>query len=195
MGEPLRLVGIGGSMRVASRSLTALARAAGHATALGCAADVFDVRRLDLPVYRPDWTLERYPASLAAMLTAVRAANIVLFSAPTYHGTVSGAVKNAIDALDFLVNDDPPYLTGRVVGLIGVGGGATHVLDALAHAARAFDAVVVPTYVGVPGDAIDDAGRIDDHIDQRLQRMVAAAIALAHRISPSGRPSLHSEVP
>jgi len=195
MSEALRLVGIGGSMRMASRSRTALARAAEHAAALGCITDVFDVRQLDLPVYRPDWVLAQYPTELVTMLDAVRAADIVLFSAPTYHGTVSGAVKNAIDALDFLVDDDPPYLTGRVVGLIGIGGGAAHVLDALAHAARAFDAIVVPTHVGIPGDAIDEAGRIAEPTDQRLRQMIVAAIALARRMHHPDRPSSHSEVP
>jgi len=37
---------------------------------------------------------------------------------PGYHGSLSGPVKNALDWTEGLVNDDAPYLSGRVFGSI-----------------------------------------------------------------------------
>jgi FMN reductase len=47
----------------------------------------------------------------------------MIWSSPLYHGTVSGAFKNALDWLDLLSDRDPPFLTDKVIGLISAAGG------------------------------------------------------------------------
>lgn len=37
-----------------------------------------------------------------------------------YHGTISGAFKNALDWLYLLADRDPPYLTGEVTRIAGL---------------------------------------------------------------------------
>ena len=46
-----------------------------------------------------------------------------IWSSPLYHGTVSGAFKNALDWLNPLGRREPAYLTHKVIGLISVAGG------------------------------------------------------------------------
>jgi FMN reductase len=47
----------------------------------------------------------------------------MIWSSPTYHGSVSGSFKNALDWLILLAERDPPYLTNKPVGLVTTAGG------------------------------------------------------------------------
>ena len=193
--RPLRVVGLGGSLSPTSKSLIVLEAALRLAAGAGAETALHDVRELDLPVYDPS----RHPADplpgMARMLAAVRAADAVLVCSPTYHGTISGAVKNALDALDALDalgEDTPSYLTGKVAALLALGGGgATNVLNALGHAVRAMDAQIVPRVVAVPVGAVDvDAREIGDRaVRERLAGQIAQVLTLARRLRlPSPEP-------
>jgi FMN reductase len=46
---------------------------------------------------------------------AVYACDAMIWSSPTYHGSVSGSFKNALDWLILLAERDPPYLTNKPV--------------------------------------------------------------------------------
>jgi FMN reductase len=48
----------------------------------------------------------------------MRAADCVVIGTPGYHGGMSGLIKNALDHLEMLRDDDRPYLDGRAVGVI-----------------------------------------------------------------------------
>jgi len=166
--RPVRVLGIGGSMRVGSMSLVLLESALQLAAEAGAETHLADVRALNLPMYNSDVPLDAYPVdapgttnlegptSLQAFLAAVRAADAVLLCSPTYHGTISGAVKNALDCLEFMGGDTPRYLGGRVAGLIGMGGaGAMNALNAAYHTMRTLNALVVPAMAVVPKSALD----------------------------------------
>ena len=184
--RPPRILGLGGSLSRESRSLIVLETALRVAEAAGAETALLDPRTLALPLYDPDRHPNDPPPALVRLLTEVRAADGILLCSPTYHGTVTGAVKNLLDALDPLGRDDPSYLTGKVVGLIALGGGgAVNTLNALSHAARAFDAVVVPTWLAVPVGAVDVAARdiADPGVKQRLAAITEEVIELSRRLS------------
>ncbi len=180
--QPVRILGIGGSMREGSMSLVALKVALKYAQEAGAETDLADVRMLALPVYDPSLPLEAYPASLPQLLAQVRAADALILCSPTYHGTVSGAVKNVLDALEFLGGDQPRYLSGRVVGLLGMGGaGAMNAVNALYHTARTLNGLTVSTTVIAPKDKLDAAAVAvhDDATEHRLRQMVGEIVDLA----------------
>lgn len=189
--KPLRILGIGGSMRQGSLSRIALAAALRRAEDAGAKTVLADVRGLDLPLYVAEHVRDEDPPSLGWLLAEVRAADAYILCSPTYHGTLSGAVKNALDVLDLLGDDDPPYFGGKVVGLMALGGGAANVLNALQHAARALGGLTSPTVVAVPNravdPAIDEVG--DEAVRRRLDRMVHEMIDLTRRLRlpPAGR--------
>jgi FMN reductase len=69
-----------------------------------------------LPIFEPQSPIRTPDAR--RFLQAVRAADGVLVASPGYHGGLSGVVKNALDFLEDLRDDDRPYLDGRAVGCI-----------------------------------------------------------------------------
>src|SRR5690349_10200241 len=117
----LRVVGFGGSLAERSTSLAALRIALSAAGEAGTETQLFDIKQLDLPMYRPQET--EVPDRAWAFCEAMYGAHGLLWSSPLYHGTLSGAFKNALDWLHLLINRDPPYLADKVIGLISTAGG------------------------------------------------------------------------
>ncbi len=110
------IVGIGGSTRGGSLTDRLLRIALGHAEASGARTILFAGRSLaGLPVFGAD----DEPSDEAREFTgAVAAADGLLIGTPGYHGGMSGLIKNALDHLETLRDDERPYLDGRAVGVI-----------------------------------------------------------------------------
>ena len=53
-----------------------------------------------------------------SLVEALRRADGVIWATPSYHGSVSGLLKNAIDYIEDLRQDERVYLSGRAVGCI-----------------------------------------------------------------------------
>ena len=190
--RPVRLLGIGGSMRRASLGLTALRAALRLAEKAGAETVLADVRALDLPLYDEDRPRAAYPAALGWLLDEVRAADGFVLCSPTDHGTITGAVKNALDAPNVLGDRPgaarPPDLGGRPMALMALGdGGAANVLTSLYHASRGLRGLAIPTTVIVPPATVD-AERVaiaDERVRRRLAGMVEELIGLATRLQPA----------
>lgn len=110
------IVGIGGSTREGSTTEMALRVALNAARAKGAEAVFVGGRQLQFPMYEPDVTGRTGDAQRWVEL--VRGCGGLVVASPGYHGSVSGLVKNALDYLEDLRDDDRPYLDGRAVGCI-----------------------------------------------------------------------------
>lgn len=109
------VVGIGGSTSATSVTNVLLDACLAEITALGGrTASVTGADLATLPIYSGE--ADSKPA--AALLDTVRAADCLIIGTPGYHGGMSGLVKNALDHLEELRDDDRPYLSGRAVGVI-----------------------------------------------------------------------------
>ena len=143
------IAGIGGTLRERSYSRAALNNALPIAQRQGAEVELLDLRALDLPMYVPDLLIEDYPANRVAAVTRLmqtaRRAQALIWSSPTYHGTVSGVFKNALDMLELLGDDDPPYLSGKAVGLIAVSDSQT--FSAMASSVHELRGWLAPTYL------------------------------------------------
>lgn len=184
-GEPVRILGIGGTTSAKSWSLVPLQEALRKADALGCETTLATVYDLNLPLLHTEWRLDDYPPTLAWLLDEVRRADGLIICSPTYHGTISGAIKNVLDLLIFLRHDTPPYLAGKPVGLMAYGGmTAMGVLHALTNCVRGLKGISMPTHVAVPEDTIDrQAVRISSaKIDARLDLMVEELVSFAGQL-------------
>jgi FMN reductase len=189
----MKILGIGGGLQSPSRSLTAL-KIAGEAVAkAGAEFVLLDINKLDLPLFRPNQPLELYPTApeIQSFLAEVAAADGYLFSAPTYHGSISGAFKNAIDFLELLPRKPRKYLAGKVVGLIAVGGGASaapNSLTALFHITKALRAVAAPSSVAISQarKLFDAAGNLEDsgYLSQ-LEELGAEVVNLTRALQKS----------
>ena len=111
------IVGLGGTVRPNSSSERALARAMAATEALGARTQMFGGEFLArLPMYNP--AEPGVHEDREAFLDAVRRADGVIVASPGYHGSISGLVKNALDSVEGLRDDERPYFDGRAVGII-----------------------------------------------------------------------------
>jgi FMN reductase len=148
--EYLKVVGLGGSLAAKSTSLAALRIALDAAAEAGAEIELFDIRELDLPLYRPGMG-EAPPAAIRLAEAACEASGL-LWSSPLYHGTISGSFKNVLDWLHILADRDPPYLTDKVIGLISTAGGVQglQAVNTMEFVVRALRGWAVPLVQPIP---------------------------------------------
>lgn len=184
----VRILGLGGGLRAGSRSLVALKEALAMAEQRGAETRLLDLNVVDLPLYRPDNTTPQdYGAAAPAVeefLAGMRWADGYLWASPTYHGSLSGAIKNALDYVQFMVRDTPSFLYGKTVGIIGTGAGSigvVQVVTQLTHVAHGLRAQVVPLAVPIisAGKAIDEGKILDPMVQQRLQMLTEELVTLS----------------
>jgi FMN reductase len=166
------IVGLGGSLAPQSASLAALNVALTGAREYGASVQLFNLRELNLPMYVPGAPV---PDAARRLCDATHAAHGMLWSSPLYHGTISGAFKNALDWLQLLGDRTPPYLTDKVVGLISTAGG-THGLQAvntMEFVVRALRGWAVPLVLPIPQALrVFQGGRVlDARIEQQLRAL------------------------
>lgn len=113
--KPL-IVGVGGTLRDGSTSERALRVALATAEAMGAETRLFAGAAVNLPPYDP--AVKERTAEADALVKALRAADGVILASPSYHGSVSGMLKNAIDYTEDLREDARVYLSDRAVGII-----------------------------------------------------------------------------
>jgi FMN reductase len=186
----IHVVGIGGTMRRHSSSLAALHHALRSAEAAGATTELIALNELRLPMYSPDDRLEDYGHNVHRLLHAVRHADAMIWSTAAYHGTLAAPTKNALEFLEFLKTHEPPYLHGKVIGLISVAGGdiaAVNAINAMVHVVHALRGTVAPLLVPIPSArrAIDAQGKvIDEKWAARLDTLGQLVVETAERSLP-----------
>ncbi|MER5705122.1 NAD(P)H-dependent oxidoreductase [Micromonospora sp. NPDC002296] len=191
---------VSGSIRGGSTSEKVAAWCARQCVQRGATVEVFRGVDVEFPFYRPglhqDQRVRRFLDQLAA------ADGVVLVS-PTYHGAISGLLKNALDfANDLAV--PRVFLDGVPLGCVAVGAGTQGtastltMLRTVGHALRAWPTplgVTVRTWVDL--DEAPDASRPEqEHCRAQLTEMVAQVLSMARpghadasdvRFAPHGR--------
>jgi FMN reductase len=175
------LVGLGGTTRPQSTSERVLQKALDAAERAGARTRLFGgVFLSKLPIYDPMTSGDS--AELETLLSAVREADGILISTPGYHGSVSGLIKNTLDALEGLRQDGRPYLDGRAVGCIVTADGwqacgtALSALRTIVHALRGWPTPLGVTLNPSAGKLFDEAGQFVDERDLRQVEMLAEQV-------------------
>jgi FMN reductase len=155
------VVGIGGTIRPGSSTDRALRGALESAEAQGAETRCFAGEELaGLPLFSPADDLRSPEAT--ELIETVRRADGLIVASPGYHASISGMVKNALDYLEDLREDERPYLSGRGVGCIATGAGwqatvsTLAALRAIVHALRGW-----PTPLGAAINTAPDADEED----------------------------------
>src|SRR5512133_188616 len=193
---PPTIVGLGGSLRKGSTSRSALQRALAGAATAGAETTLLDLRELDLPMYDPD---DDDPTEAAAtVIESCHAADGLLWSSPLYQGTISGALKNALDWLHLLGPREPSYLHDKVIGLISAAGGTQglQAINTMEFATRALRGWAVPYVVPVASAAsvFDAEGRIQDQaVSLQLERLGQEVVRVAERFATHESPDHQAE--
>jgi FMN reductase len=194
MTKTLKIAGLGGSLASNSKSRAALQVALEGAASAGAGTQLLDIRELSLPLYNPE---HDEPTESAVMLIeSCYAADGLLWSSPLYQGTISGALKNALDWLHVLGDRDPPYLHDKVIGLISAAGGTQglQAINTMDFSVRALRGWAVPYVVPVAAAArvFDPAGRVQDQaVELQLKTLGKEVVRVAERFVADN--SLHRQ--
>jgi NAD(P)H-dependent FMN reductase len=179
---PLVVVGICGSLRRGSHTRQALTIALEGAREVGA-----DARLIDLGDYRLIFCGEDDEGSRSADVLRLRRevaqAQGIILGTPEYHGSYSGVLKNALDLLS------PAEIEGKMIGLVGVSGGALGATDALSDlrtVGRALHAWVLPEQASIPeaDKAFSADGRAHDpRLERRLKDIGRKVTRFAYLIT------------
>ncbi len=180
-----RILGLGGSLRTPSSTVFALKFALESASRAGAHVDMLDVRTLDLPLYQPGVAVSK---SMARLSELAASADGMIWSSPLYHGTISGAFKNALDWLQLLADEERPFLTDKPVGLIATAGGvqglqAINTMEFVVRALRGWTVpFVVPiarAYQAFTEDGTPREPSLREQLDKLGREVVAASLRFA----------------
>jgi NAD(P)H-dependent FMN reductase len=142
------IVGLAGSSRQGSSTRKACETALHAAAGVGCSVQLLDLAEIELPICRE---VTEPAATVVEFRRRLTDAHGLVLACPEYHGAYTGVLKNAVDWLH------PNALLGKVVGVIGLGGGAAgglRAMDALVALARTLGAWHIAQGVWVPGPAM-----------------------------------------
>lgn len=166
---------LSGSLGSGSRTERLAAWCVQECVRRGATAALLSGTDLQLPFYQYGEPLDARGRRLIDELE--RSSAVVLVS-PSYHGSVSGLLKNALDYVNELAEHERPFLDGRAVGCIALAAGAQGAASTLGamrtivHALRGW-----PTPLGVAAhQAIDIAPTGDLTGDVATQRQLGILI-------------------
>jgi FMN reductase len=191
-----KVVGLGGSLREASRSRAALEVALDGAAGAGATVALLDLRRLEPPMYRPELEAD-VPEVVRTLLEACYGADGMLWSSPMYNGSVSGSFKNAIDWLHMLGSREPSLLHDKVIGLISAAGGTQgmQVVNTMEFSVRSLRAWAVPYVVPVAQATrvFADSGDVQNRaVEQQLRLLGEEVVRVAERLGRD--PTVHRQL-
>jgi FMN reductase len=110
------IVGIGGTTRAGSTSELALRATLAHAEALGARTALLCATELVMDAYDP--MVKTRSASAQRLVQLLREADGIVIASPSYHGSIPGLLKNALDYTEDMRSDERPYFDGRAVGCV-----------------------------------------------------------------------------
>ncbi len=170
-GNGVVVVGICGSLRPASYTRMALKIALQGAQEAGARTNLIDLKDYELVFCDGKEDETSYPEDVFKLRREVSEAQGIILGTPEYHGGVSGVLKNALDLMGF------DEIEGKMVGLVGVSGGAlgaVHALNSLRTVGRALHAWVIPEQASIPQawKAFDASGGLKDSgLEKRLREV------------------------
>ena len=122
--SPLRILAVCGSLNTKSTTKMALSLVLKGAEELGADTKLISLRDYKL-VFYGEVDERSYPPDVFRLRKEIREADGIAFGTPEYHGSMSGALKNALDLMT------QAELEGKIVGLVGVAGGQTGAINSL----------------------------------------------------------------
>ncbi|WP_027084609.1 NADPH-dependent FMN reductase [Cohnella panacarvi] len=144
-------------------------------------ASVFDLAEWQLPIYSPDSDYSNHDGVQRMSRFMMEADGIVL-STPEFHGSISGALKNALDYLGQAHFADKPVLSiGSAGGPVGVSS-----LTQLQAIVRNLHGINCPHWISIGGDGrARYASASTAELDNRAEQAMEALLDLAGRLMRS----------
>ena len=170
-GDGVVVVGICGSIRRGSYTRMAVQIALRGAQELGAQTGLIDLKDYHLVLCDGKEDESTLPEDVFKLRREVSRAGGIILGTPEYHGSFSGVLKNALDLMGF------DEIEGKMIGLVGVSGGAlgaVHALNSLRAVGRALHAWVIPEQASIPEawKVFDESGTLKDgDLEKRLKEV------------------------
>jgi chromate reductase len=183
MKEKVHILGFAGSLRKGSFN-KAILNAAKEMAPDDAAIEIFDLE--GIPPFNQD--LENDPPEKVRTFKAkIRAADAILIATPEYNYSMSGVLKNAIDAASRPYGDNP--FDGKPVAIMGASGGILGTARAQYHLRQTLvflnmlplnkPEVMVPT----ANDKVDSSGRVtDEKTGKKIKELLEALVLWTRRL-------------
>ncbi len=190
MSAPVRILGIGGSVRAQSVNRRMLAMMLTMADELGAETVMADVHSLRLPIFDQEIPREQQPEKLHWLIRQMQWADGFIICSPTYLGSLSGALKNTLDSLHLAHGEPRVYFEDRPVILGSFGYyGQDHTISSLAFVTSVIGAQVLPEHVIVTAAEGEDSAAIaSDEAQLQMRNAVAALISTIEKIRQTSSP-------
>ncbi len=194
MSQPVRVAVISGSLRKGSYNTQLVRFVAGKIRGNGVETDEISLLDLDLPLMNEDLEKQGLPAGVLDLKKRLIAADVLLISSPEYNGSLSPALKNAIDWASRPREGEAPLacFKGKVGGLLAASPGKIGGLRGLRHLRQILtqiQTVVHPNEFALASahEAFDETGNLKDATATKLAVGVGeAAVGLARAIKAAG---------
>lgn len=180
MSTPVRILGIGGSVRAQSVNRRMLAMMLTMADELGAETVMADLHAMRLPIFDQELPPRQQPERLHWLVRQMQWADGFIICSPTYLGSLSGALKNTLDSLHMAHGEPRVYFEDRPVILGSFGYyGQEHTISSLAFVTGVMGARVLPEHVIVTATEGDEAPAIAGNEAQYHMRSAVAALVRA----------------
>ncbi|PWN69486.1 NAD(P)H-dependent oxidoreductase [Chryseobacterium phosphatilyticum] len=147
-------------------------------TASGIYTDIFNLADSGIPLF--DVSLTKTPLAVERMAQMFTEADLHIWLAPLYHGSIPGVMKNCLDWLEVTANRYEPYLTDKTVGLVCWADGlqamqGINAMDAIAKSLRAWP---LPFSVPIVRSSLFDNGnptQISELYSGKFDKLISIA--------------------
>jgi arsenic resistance protein ArsH len=108
---------------------------------IGMDTAIFSVATAEVPPFTMQG--EQVPAAVTNMISLFQQADLHVWLAPLYHGSIPGMMKNCLDWLELSRQCPTPYLTDKLIGMVCWADGqhalnGIHTMDTVAKSLRAW---------------------------------------------------------
>ena len=177
MSQPIRILGIAGSLRRASYNRAAL-RAAMEVAPQDAALDTFELD--GIPGFNQDEE-QNPPAKVIELKRRIREADAILIVTPEYNYSIPGVLKNSIDWAsrpygDSAWNGKPVAVMGASVGTIGTARAQYHLRQVFVFL-NMFPINQPEVMISNAGERFDAQGNLKDETTKKLMRQLLQSLA------------------
>ena len=184
MNNPIRILGIAGSLRRQSYNRGALA-AATELVPDGATVEIFDLD--GIPGFNQD-DEKNPPAKIVEFKSRIREADAILFVTPEYNYSVPGVLKNAIDWAsrpygDSAWNGKPAAIMGASVGSIATAR-AQYDLRKMMVFLNMFPINQPEVMIGNAAEKFDGQGNLtDENTKEHIRKLIQNLVEWTRRIA------------
>lgn len=131
---------------------------------------IFKLAESGIPLF--DLAIAEVPESVKKMNQLFRSADVHIWLSPLYHGSMTGAMKNCLDWLEYSASAPKPYLTGKMIGLVCWADGTQAIqgINSMDSVAKALRAWTLPFSVSIKRDELfGTAEKVSQEYHQKFQ--------------------------